>query len=520
MASTSSQVVPQETPSSEPGPSRGPDTSDLGEEPAPARKRALTPTADDGQNDRKRLKRIDTEVLDIRAPFLETTIAIPPRLLRDRPRPDSIAGSEAPRLPHRQTRHSLSRASSMTAVSRPATPSRTHSISGPFTPTRDIRSDASFRSNSPMIPTWPDTSAKFFLRNAKISIDFAGSDDCIGHTWPVSWSHKNIIVFGRGNRVYLKNLATSQDIVGLAKLKEDLGMLRLLECGDELFPNTVSLATSQGYVQIWDLAAQKMVTEWRTKPVTAMKWSGTTLAVGGEKGAIRHFDTRIKEPSKMKDQAKKVLRHQARISSLAWNHDGRILASGDESGIIYCWDARKNGPLDVGDLIQRRRKMQHDGIVKALAWCPWSLKTLASGDAAASGAGTIRLWNINESSPNALSPNVLELDAQVTSLQWSTQCKELLSTHSIARTSEEDPSPFMPRLMANAVVVHSYPTLSHVTTEYPATNAIAGSVLSPNGQKIVFAVPEEKQLRIWDVWGRRKEIKRQRSMIEGPCGIR
>ncbi|KAA1474138.1 WD40 repeat-like protein [Dentipellis sp. KUC8613] len=488
------------------------------------RKRTLSSTEDDDENDRKRLKRTNTEIIDIRAPFIDTTIPIPPRLLRDRSQRDAETSPERPRLSHRQSRQSLSRASSMSAVSRAGTPAMSQASfsQGPFTPTREFRSDISFRSNSPMAPLFPETSARHHLRNGKVSIDFSGTtDSCLGMTSPVSWSLKNIVIFGRGNRVYLKNLSTSEDVVGLAKLKEDHGVLRLLECADEQFPNTVALATSQGYIQVWDLAAQKIVSDWRTKPVTAMKWSGSILAVGGEKGSIRHFDTRIKEKGKMKDQAKKVLRHQARISSLAWNHDGRILASGDESGVIYCWDSRKNAPLDVGDLIQRRRKMQHDGCVRALSWCPWSLKTLSSGDAAENGSGTIRLWNVNESSPNALIPDTIRLDAQVTSLQWSTQCKELLSTHSIARSIDEASAPAFPvPSVANAVMVHSYPSLSHVVTEFPAKTALSGSVLSPNGQKIIFAVPEEKQLKIWDVWGKRKEIRRQRSLVEGPCGIR
>jgi len=158
---------------------------------------------------------------------------------------------------------------------------------------------------------------------------------------------------------------------------------------------------------------------------------------------------------------------------------------------------------------------------KALAWCPWSLKTLASGAAASAGAGTVRLWNVNQSSSQSHFPDSLEFNSQVTSLQWSIQCKELLCTHGAAATTDQLPSTAsQPVVLANAVSVYSYPSLCHVTTEYPATTAIAGSVLSPNGQKIIFAVPEEKQLKIWDVWGKRKELRRQRSLVEGPCGIR
>ena len=85
------------------------------------------------------------------------------------------------------------------------------------------------------------------------------------------------------------------------------------------------------------------------------------LTVGGERGSLRHYDTRIKEKATMKEQTKRVTRHQAAIGTLRWNEEGKLLASGDQSGLVYVWDSRQNVPLDVGELVQRRRKMQHAG---------------------------------------------------------------------------------------------------------------------------------------------------------------
>ncbi|KAI0031791.1 WD40-repeat-containing domain protein, partial [Vararia minispora EC-137] len=359
---------------------------------------------------------------------------------------------------------------------------------------------------------YPETSAKHFLRDANASIAFHGeADDILGDTFPMSWSQGSTLVFGRGNRIHMKNIGLlNEDVFVLSKLKEHHGTLRLLECGDASSPNHVAIATSKGLIQIWDVLTKKMVRTWYTKPPTALRWAGPVLSVGGEKGTIRHFDTRINDASRMKDETKKVTRHQARITSLAWNHDGRVLASGDAGGVIHCWDNRVNqlGPLDVGDQIQRhRRKMQHAGAVKALAWCPWSLKILSSGDAAEDGSGTIRLWNINETSPKPPNPDRIELNAQVTSLQWSMQCKELLSTHSVLRVSSDETTwnPYAGAMLEeNAVAVHSFPSLSRVTVQYPASMPVLGSALSPSGCKVAFAVPGEKMIKIWDVWGKRK----------------
>ena len=77
--------------------------------------------------------------------------------------------------------------------------------------------------------------------------------------------------------------------------------------------------------------------------------------------------------SKMKEQSRKVTRHQSRITSLEWNVDGKILASGDQSGIVYCWDLGEKVPLDVGEFIQRRKKMQHVGAVSVGLLLPFPM---------------------------------------------------------------------------------------------------------------------------------------------------
>jgi cell division cycle protein 20 (cofactor of APC complex) len=155
----------------------------------------------------------------------------------------------------------------------------------------------------------------------------------------------------------------AEDIGQLCKLQEDRGDLRVIECAGIDIPHTVALGTSLGYVQIWDVKVKKMVMSWSTKGVSVMKWSGPALTVGGLKGTIRHYDTRVEPKSKMKDQAPKLTRHQARITSLAWNINGKILASGDESGTVYCWEQGRKVPLDVGEFVQRRKKIQHSGTV-------------------------------------------------------------------------------------------------------------------------------------------------------------
>ena len=177
--------------------------------------------------------------------------------------------------------------------------------------------------------------------------------------WPVSWSMNNVLVFGRGNRVHFKNfMSQSEEVIQLCKVRSSFGVLRLIECaggggkGGYSFgglgngssfsgssgsgsaagagmgvghtgnqANVVALSTSKGYIQLYDIVTKKSISTFITTGVTNMKWNGPILTVGGPRGAIRHYDTRIQPNAttlKMKEQTKKVTRHQAGISCLAW----------------------------------------------------------------------------------------------------------------------------------------------------------------------------------------------------------
>lgn len=223
---------------------------------------------------------------------------------------------------------------------------------------------ASLTSSTTTTP-YPESSAKYHLRNTKVTIDFSAPPGCdpTGASPLLSCSAQNVLFFSRGNRVHYKNPTTTEEIGQLCKLQDTHGDLRIIECAGIDLPDVVALGTSKGLVQIWDVKAKKKTASWSTKGVTAMRWNGPVLTIGGLKGTIRHYDTRISPTPKMKEQARKVTRHQARITCLDWNIDGKILASGDQSGTVYCWDSREKVPLDVGEFVQRRKKMQHPGAI-------------------------------------------------------------------------------------------------------------------------------------------------------------
>lgn len=225
------------------------------------------------------------------------------------------------------------------------------------------------QSMTPAEPSYAPHSAYHVLRSVN-NIDYAvtpaaGDAADAAPASPVSWSQSNAVVFGRGNRVHYKNMADTEDVAQqLCKVTSSLGNLRLVQCGGKEQPNVVALATSNGWIQLWDLVAKKMLMNWRMKSATSLCFGENMLTIGDEKGTLRHYDPRATDSTKLKEQLKKVTRHQGRILNGSWKEDGKFLATGDQNGLVLLWDARRpRVPLEVGEMVQRRRKMQHPGAV-------------------------------------------------------------------------------------------------------------------------------------------------------------
>ncbi|KAJ7630103.1 WD40-repeat-containing domain protein [Mycena polygramma] len=355
-------------------------------------------------------------------------------------------------------------------------------------------------------PFYPEGSSKYCLRDSRLAIDFSlpsGSETSV----PLSYSSQNILWFSRGNRVQYRSMISADAVGQLCKLQDKHGDLTLLEAGSD----HLALATSKGIVQIWDITAKKMVSSWTTKGVASMVWNGPTLSIGGIRGTIRHYDSRVQPTSKMKEQASKVTRHQASVATLAWNSDGKLLASGDDSGIVYTWDSRTKVPLDVGEFHQRRKKIQHAKAISALAWCPWQSKLLATGDT----SGTVKFWTVEAANPhsNATAPGKLELGSKIVNLHFSPNYKELLTILGPIPTSPEATDLLPRNILNNAIIVHAFPSLRPISSLSVSDQDVCGSILNTGAvvHKIVVAVPGETKLKVFDVWGKRKEIRRQSS---------
>jgi len=185
--------------------------------------------------------------------------------------------------------------------------------------------------------------------------------------------------FTRGNRVHVKPWSRqsnhNQDITQNCRVEEKYGEVKLLGCSklkeEVVIVTTKGTGNSFGTVFLVDVeASNKPTWSWRaSKPIGAVEWHGNLVTVGtANDGMIKFYDVRTRGEGgkfsvKMKSDSRRLTRHQGRITKLGWNKTGQVLASGDENGVVYCWDDRTKVPLEVGDASSRRKKMKHQGAV-------------------------------------------------------------------------------------------------------------------------------------------------------------
>jgi cell division cycle protein 20 (cofactor of APC complex) len=132
--------------------------------------------------------------------------------------------------------------------------------------------------------------------------------------------------------------------------------------------------------------------------------------------------------------------------------------------------------------------------------------------------GSVKLWTVDasNSSSNANVPGNIELGSHVVNLHFSPTYKELLSTLGPLPEAALEASSHQtwPRNnLSNSLAVHSYPSLRQITSFPISEDAVRGSVLNPSATKIVVAIPGQNKLKVFDTWGKKKEIKRQSSFL-------
>ncbi|KAJ3032902.1 ubiquitin-protein transferase activating protein, partial [Rhizophlyctis rosea] len=176
--------------------------------------------------------------------------------------------------------------------------------------------------------------------------------------------------------------------------------------------NFLAVGLSEGDIQLWNLQTMSKTRTMRGRAtrVGVLSCDRHIVSSGGRDGAIWHHDVRSAN-----HKVAELAFHESDVCGLKWRVDGGALASGGNDNMVAVWDVRSSRP--------RFTKGEHLAAVKALAWCPWHLTTLATGGG--SHDKRVHFWNTTTEGRTG----TVQTDSQVTSIIWSNTYKEFLTSH-------------------------------------------------------------------------------------------
>ncbi|TPX31911.1 hypothetical protein SmJEL517_g04853 [Synchytrium microbalum] len=286
----------------------------------------------------------------------------------------------------------------------------------------------------------------------------------------LDWSSQNVLAVGLDKTVYLWNAKSGnvEELCSLTGEDDYIASLSWVQDGSYL-----AIGTHEGSTQIWDVEAGNMIRNMRghTSRVGVMSWDRYILSSGARDGSIWNHDVRIAN-----HKVAEMINHTGEVCGLQWRADGAFLASGGNDNLLNIWDARSSIP--------RFTKSNHTAAVKAIAWCPWQINVLASG------GGTndrhIHFWN----SSTAARLSSVDTGSQVTSIRWSLEYKEFVSSHGFPH---------------NQISVWAYPSLGKIVDLPGHDTRVLHTALSPDGQTLATGAADEN-LKFWKVFESKKSL--------------
>ncbi|KAJ2061493.1 WD repeat-containing protein slp1 [Coemansia sp. S146] len=279
----------------------------------------------------------------------------------------------------------------------------------------------------------------------------------------LDWSLGNMLAIGLDQNVYLWN-ASSGDVNSLCQLEGDSYISSVKWTTDGAY---LAIGTSDGDVQIWDAESQMRIRTMagHQARVGVMSWEQHMLSSGCRDGSIWNHDVRVAD-----HKTAELVAHSGEVCGLTWRSDGALLASGGNDNLVNIWDARSAVP--------KFTKTQHTAAVKALAWSPWQLNLLASGGG--SHDRHVHFWNTTTTARL----DSIDTGSQVTSIQWSSEYRELVTSHGIPH---------------NHLALWSYPSLAKIVDIPAHDTRVLHTAISPDGQTVATAASDES-LKFWRIF--------------------
>ncbi|KAI9205539.1 WD40-repeat-containing domain protein [Polychytrium aggregatum] len=330
--------------------------------------------------------------------------------------------------------------------------------------------------NRPLKPAYHKTKRRIPLEPVRV-LDAPGMVDDY-YLNLLHWSSQNVLAVALDKTIFMWH-ADSGDVVEFCNTSDtdSIASLQFDASGDIL-----AIGTHSGETQIWNVEKRSKIRtmKGRLSRVGVLSWDKHILSAGARDGSIWNHDVRVQN-----HKVSEFLGHSEDVCGLQWRLDGQLLASGGNDNLVNIWDARSSIP--------KITKSNHMAAVKAVAWCPWQLNLLATG------GGTydrmIHFWNSTTSSKSAS----IDTGSQVTSIIWSRQYKELLSSHGNTTNGAHGS-------LRNHLTLWNYPSLNKVADLGGHESRILHTALSPDGETVASTAPDE-HLKFWKAWEAKPKTK-------------
>ncbi|ODQ65719.1 WD40 repeat-like protein, partial [Nadsonia fulvescens var. elongata DSM 6958] len=286
----------------------------------------------------------------------------------------------------------------------------------------------------------------------------------------MAWSCKNVVALCLEDSVYLWNATTGKITCLIEQAPYSISSISWSEDATNL-----AIGMDDGIMEIWDTEVQKKVRTMRlttNTAVGALTWNSYLLTSGSRHPSIWNHDVRIANHRVMEYRG-----HLAGVCGLEWKQDGTQLASGGNDNLLNIWDIRSS--------VAKFTKTTHKSAVKALAWCPWKPNLLASGGGCSDRQ--VHFWNTT----TGTRLKTLDAGSQVTSLKWSIDYKEIVSTHGFPN---------------NNIVVWNYPDLTKLVDITAHESRILHCALSPDGSTLATTAADEN-LKFWKLFMKNEKQK-------------
>ncbi|XP_028820211.1 cell division cycle protein 20 homolog [Denticeps clupeoides] len=281
----------------------------------------------------------------------------------------------------------------------------------------------------------------------------------------MDWGKQNLLAVALDHTVYVWD-ASKGDILQLMKMEQEEDYISSVSWSKD--GNFLAIGSSDCTVQLWDVEHQKRLRSMtsHTARVGSLSWNNHVLSSGARSGHIHHHDVRVAE-----HHISTLRGHTQEVCGLKWSTDGKYLASGGNDNMVYVWSGIQEGSAQTA----LHSFNDHQGAVKALAWCPWQRNILASGGGTSDRH--IRIWNVNSGSCSTS----LDTQSQISSLMFVPNYKELVSSHGFS----------------DNLAIWKYPSLTKVADLFGHEGRVLNMALSPDGATIA-SVAADETIRLWN----------------------